>query len=129
MINIWAMVIFTTNNSLNSSILYEFPSVQKLLQQVSSSNYQMNNKQASQTSSLYPLSFFGSHLDPLKHFLNFLRFNRCSLLSYFGKWIVFLCLSLFLAPHHVLRLGLGRYNNKYVKRTNIYVKESSFNQY
>ncbi len=87
----------------------------------------MNNKQASQTDSFYPLLFFGSHSDPLKHFLNFFCFNRCSLPSYFGKWTTFLHLFLSLAPHHVLGLGLGKYNNKYVKRISFYVKKSSFN--
>jgi hypothetical protein len=77
---------------------------------------------------ILPLLLFGSHLDPLKHFLNFFCFNRCSLLGYFSKWTTFLHLFLSLAPHHVLGSGLGRYN-KYVKRISFYVKESSFNRF
>jgi hypothetical protein len=43
------------------------------------------------------LSLFGSHLDPLKHFLNFFYFSRCSLSSHFSKWTAFFHLFFFLA--------------------------------
>lgn len=82
----------TTNNNSNSSILYGLLGVQKHLQQVWYWNFQMNNKQASQTTLLYQLLLFGSHPDPLKHFLNFFHFNRCSFSNYFGNWITLLCM-------------------------------------
>jgi hypothetical protein len=119
----------TTNDCSNLSILYGIPSMQKFLQQVWFWNCLMNNKQASKTSSFCPLSLFGFHFNPLKHFWNLFCFNRCLLLNYFGRWISLLHLFLTLAPHHVLELELGKYINKYVKIINLYIKKSSFNRY
>ncbi len=119
--------LFTTNNYSNAFILCGFPSVQKFLQHVWSSDYPVNSKQATQTSSLCPLSLFWSHLDPL-HFWDFFCFNMCLLPGHFGRWTSLLHLFLSLVPHHKLGPCLGRSNNKYVEGIMFYVIESSFNR-
>jgi hypothetical protein len=53
--------------------------------------------------------FLGSHLDPLKHFLNFLCFINCPFSGYLGRWIALLRLFLPLMPHRVLWFKLGKY--------------------
>ncbi len=116
----------TTNNYSNASILTGLPSVQELLQQVWSWDCLMNNKQTTQIGSLYPLSFFESHPDPLQHFMDFFCFRKCLLLNHFGRWTTPLHLFLSFAPHCELGPHLGRYN-KYFKGINFHVKESSFN--
>jgi hypothetical protein len=86
----------------------------------------MNNKQTIQIGSLYPLSFFESHLDPSQHFMDFFCFKKCFLLNCFGMWTALLHLFLSFTPHHELGPHLGRY--KYVKGIKFHVKESSFNR-
>jgi hypothetical protein len=89
----------------------------------------MNNKQTSQISLFYPLSLFGSHPNPLKHFLNLFCFNRCPLPSYFSRWTTFVNLFFCHALHHVIRLKFVKYCNRYMRRTNLYVKNPPLTDY
>ncbi len=75
----------------------------------------MNKKKATQTNPFCPLLFFGSHLNPLQHFLDLFPFSKCLLSNHFGKWTTFFHCLFFVAPHHALRLHLGGYSNKYVR--------------
>jgi len=119
--------LITTNNHSNVSILSGLPSVQKHFQQIYLWHYLVNNEQATQTSSFYPLLLFRSHLDPLQHFLDFFCFNKCLLMGHFGKWTTLLHLFFSLMPHHALGSCLGGYN-MYAKRIKSNSKEPSFNQ-
>jgi hypothetical protein len=116
--------LLTTNNCFNVSILSGLPNVQEFLQQVCPWNYLAYSKQATQISLFYPLSFFGSHSNPLKHFLDFFCFNRCSLSGHFGGWTALLHLFLSLAPHCALGSHISKYNNSYVKGIRFHVKKT-----
>jgi len=75
----------------------------------------MNRKKATQTNPFCPLLFFGSHLNPLQHFLDLFPFSKCLLPNHFGKWTTFFHCLFFATPHHALRPHLGGYSNKYVR--------------
>ncbi len=117
----------STNNHYNASILSGLPNVQELFQHVYPWNCPVIIKQAAQTRSFYPLSLFGSHPDPLQHFLDLFPFSKCSFLSQFGGRTTFFHCLLSHAPHHALRPHLGAYNNRYVKWIRFNIKKPSFN--
>jgi hypothetical protein len=75
--------IFTTKIYFNAAILDGFPSVQEFFQQICPWNCTMNRKKATKTSPLYSLPLFGSHLDPIQHFLDLFPFSRCLLPNHF----------------------------------------------
>jgi hypothetical protein len=104
----------TTNNHLNASMLYGLLGMQKFFQEVWSWYCLVNGKQATQTGSLCPFVL----LDPIQ-----IRYN-IFWISFASANAHFLHLFLSLVPHHVFGPGLGRYDNRYVKRINFYVKES-----